>query len=121
MKEEKHQFIFERLKIWELSVDLAVDMYKITRAFPSDEKFGMISQIRRASTSVSANLAEGRTRKSNKEKARFFEIAYGSAMEVMNFLIIAERLSYINQQQLNEFRIRINELTNKINSYYNKL
>jgi four helix bundle protein len=81
----------------------------------------MVSQIRRAATSVSANLAEGRTRKSDKEKARFFEIAYGSAMEVMNFLIIAERLNYIDEQQLTKFRKQINELTNKINAYHKKL
>ncbi|MEM1328199.1 MAG: four helix bundle protein [Bacteroidota bacterium] len=121
MKEEKYEFIFERLGIWQLSVDVAVDLYKLTKGFPKEELYGIVSQIRRAATSVSANLAEGRTRKSNKEKARFFEIAYGSAMEVMNFIIISERLGYIDQQESNNYRIRISELTNKINSYYNKL
>jgi len=73
--EEKHLYPFEKLEIWRLSVEIATKIYAITTSFPGEEKFGIISQLRRAATSVSANLAEGASRLSNKDKARFFQIA----------------------------------------------
>ncbi len=116
-----HKYPFEKLTIWELSVDLTVKIYKVSGAFPSEEKFGVTSQIRRAANSVSANIAEGASRLSSKDKARFFQIAYSSLMETLNFLIIANKLDFLDIEKLNQFRSDIEELSNKINAYHKKL
>lgn len=88
---------FEKLNIYVLSIELATEIYKTTKFWSSDEKYGMISQIRRASTSVGANIAAGVSRFFNKEKARFIEIAFGSLMEVIHFLNMGRILEYIDQ------------------------
>ena len=91
-------------------------VYKITKTFPSDERFGLVSQLRRASVSVSSNIAEGSGRTSFKEQARFSEISFGSLIEVLNQLILSNDLEYITENELNEFREIIEEIGNKINS-----
>lgn len=65
------QFYFERLEVWQEAKSFVKDIYLITAGFPSDEKFGIVSQMRRASTSICANVAEGMSRKTEKDKARF--------------------------------------------------
>lgn len=83
------EFYFERLKVWEESREMVEIIYKVTSQFPKEEKYALTSQIRRATTSISANIAEGMTQQSDKSKARFINIAFGSAIEVINFLILA--------------------------------
>ncbi len=112
---------FEKLEIYNLSVELAVDVYSLTKSWPSEEKFGMISQIRRASTSIGANIAEGVSRFSNKEKARFIEIAFGSTMEVIHFLNLAVRFDYIDSATLEKMKLQSLELSNKINAFHKRL
>ena len=112
---------FDKYEIYHLAVDLSVDIYKLTKEWPSDEKFGMISQIRRAVTSVGANIAEGTSRFSEKEKARFIEISYGSLMEVYHFLHTAQRLEMITEKQLEELKPVIGKLSNKINAFHKRL
>jgi four helix bundle protein len=90
-------FNFERLDAWQAAVEFADAAYAVTRTFPADERFGLTSQIRRASVSVSANLAEGSSRSSKREFKRFIEIAYASLMEVVSHLFIAKRLTFINE------------------------
>lgn len=92
----------------------------MTKSFPTEEKFGLISQLRRASTSISANIAEGMSRDA-KEKLRFLQIAYGSLMEVLNFLIISYNLQFITEDKYLQIRMQIQELTNKINAFYKNL
>lgn len=75
-------FAFERLIVYEKSLQLVKDIYAITKLFPETEKFGLCSQLQRAIISVPSNIAEGVCRMSAKEKTRFIEIAYGSLMEV---------------------------------------
>ena len=75
-------FAFERLIVYEKSLQLVKDIYAITKLFPETEKFGLCSQLQRAIISVPSNIAEGVCRMSTKEKTRFIEIAYGSLMEV---------------------------------------
>lgn len=116
-----HRYPFEKLEIWELSVSLTVRIYKITSSFPSEEKFGIISQLRRAANSVSANIAEGASRLNAKDKARFFQMSYSSLMEVLSFLIISEKLSFMSHNELIETRKYIEELSNKLNAYHKKL
>lgn len=82
------------LDVWKMSMDFVVDIYKLTRKFPSDEKFGLTSQLRRAAVSVPSNIAEGAGRKGVREYIQFLYIALGSLSELDTQLIIAERLGY---------------------------
>lgn len=86
---------FEQLNAWQKSIDLAVIVYKNTDSFPKTEQFGITNQLRRASSSVSANIAEGFGRKSNKDKSYFYTVAYGSLMETKSFLLLSEKLGFI--------------------------
>ena len=85
----------KELKIWNKSVELAVKIYNISSSFPSDERFGLISQCRRASVSISANISEGAGRNTKGEFRQFLGIANGSSYELQTQLIIAERLGFI--------------------------
>ena len=107
-------FSFEKLDVWQLSRKLSIKVYELSRKFPEEEKFGLRSQIRRAVISVSSNIAEGSSRSSGIEQARFTEIAYGSLLEVLNQLILASDLNYIDDENVNEFRAQIDELMNKM-------
>lgn len=87
---------FEDLTTWQESQNLAVAVYSITKSFPKDEQFGITSQIRRAVSSISANIAEGFGRSTTKDKLQFMTIAYGSLLETKNFIYLAEKLEYID-------------------------
>jgi four helix bundle protein len=82
------------LKIWQLGMDVAEQVYDLTKAFPDCERFGLISQLRRAAVSVPANIAEGNARSSTKEYLRYLSIAVGSLAEVETFLDLSLRLHY---------------------------
>ena len=94
-----HEYNFEKLEIWKLAIQLAVNVYKTTKKFPASEKFGLVSQLRRSSSSISSNIAEGVSRFSTKDKARFIEIAYGSTIEVLNHFILSKELEFIDQEE----------------------
>lgn len=113
-----YQFGFEKLEVWQLSKDLCKDIYKITKNFPVDERFGITAQLNRSVISVPANIAEGSARLGLKEKKHFYTIAYGSLMEVTSFLIIAKDLNYINVEKLEELKDRISKISNKLNALY---
>lgn len=91
---------FEDLTVWQESQLFAVDIYKTTKTFPKDEIFAMTSQLRRAASSISANIAEGFGRSSINDKLHFYTMAYGSLLEVKNFLYLAEKIGYINKHDL---------------------
>ena len=95
------------------------EVYTLSKAFPDDEKFGMVSQIRRACVSVNCNVAEGSSRHSGKDQARFTEIAYGSLLEVLNLLLIASDLSYVKEEEVDRLRPMVEELSNKLNALRN--
>ncbi len=88
-------FRFEKLDVWQKAVDFASNVYRITGQFPADERFGLTSQMRRASVSVSSNIAEGSSRSSDVDFARFVEIAYGSLMEVVSQAVIAKNQCFM--------------------------
>jgi four helix bundle protein len=98
---------FRDLKVWEKSHALTLDVYKATRNFPSDERFGLTSQVRRAASSIPANIAEGCGRNTGPELRRFLEIAMGSASEVEYHLLLARDLSLLP----NEIHERLNDQT----------
>ena len=114
-----YQYSFEKLDVWQQSRALVKEVYKITEGFPVEEKYGLTSQIRRASISVSSNLAEGAARKTAKDQAHFSTIAYGSLMELLNQLILASDLDYITNEVVVKTRPRIEEIGNKLNSLRN--
>jgi len=112
-------FAFERLEVWQLARTFQKQAYMLIEAFPSYEKYNLVDQIRRATTSIALNLAEMTSRTSYKEQAHYSEIAYGSAIEVYCSFLLSFDLGYISNSQLEEIKIRISELSNKINSLKN--
>lgn len=112
-------FSFEKLEVWQKSRSLLMLVYQVTDSFPKDERFGLISQMRRSCLSISSNLAEGSARKTNKDKAHFTSMAFSSAMEFLNQWIIAKDLVYISDQQYETVRAQLEEITNMLNGLRN--
>ena len=94
-------FNFEKLDVWQKAIDFADLIYNRTRTFPPDERLGLTNQLRRAAVSISSNIAEGSSRSSKGDFARFVEIATGSVFEVVSQAFIAQRQRLLNE---NEFR-----------------
>ena len=90
-------FRFEKLDVWQKAVDFADRVYVVTCGFPVEERFGLTSQMRRASVSISSNIAEGSGRSSNKDFAHFVEVGYGSLMEAVSQTQVAFRQSFLNE------------------------
>lgn len=87
------------LEVWNLSLDLVTKIYNLTKSFPEDEKFGLISQMRRCSVSIPCNISEGAGRGSTKEFIRYLQIAKGSLAELDTELEIANRLGYLKENK----------------------
>jgi four helix bundle protein len=111
----------KELKIWNKAIDLSVCTYQATANFPSDERFGLISQSRRAAVSISSNIAEGAGRNSHKEFNNFLGMANGSAYELQTQLIISNRLNLLNDDILNSLLKQIDELQKMIYAFQNML
>ncbi|WP_246516214.1 four helix bundle protein [Aequorivita echinoideorum] len=92
-------FSFEKLNVWQKSRQLSIKINEITQEFPSEERFGLSSQMRRASVSISSNIAEGSGRHSFKDQARFTEIAYSSVLELLNQVILSNDLKYLADEE----------------------
>jgi len=119
MVKKSFKFGFEKLVVWQQSIEFVRKIYKSTTNFPKTELYGLTSQIKRAAISIPANIAEGSTRKSFKDQARFSEIAFGSLIETLNHLIIAEQLNYLSSEILDELRLDIENLSRQINALKN--
>jgi four helix bundle protein len=113
------EFSFEKLDVWKDAKDFVVKIYRLTEVYPNDEKFGLVHQIRRASLSLTNNIAEGTSRRTNKEKIRFIEIAFSSLMEVLNCLIISKELNLIEENIFLELRTDVEKISNKLNALAN--
>src|SRR5438034_8968451 len=92
-------FNFEKLDVWQKAIDFADLIYNETRRFPAEERFGLTNQLRRAAVSISSNIAEGSSRSSKTDFARFTEIAAGSLFEAVSQSFIARRQSFSNEDQ----------------------
>lgn len=103
-----HQF--KQLGIWKKSRLLCSKIYNITATFPSEEKFGITNQLRRASVSIPSNIAGGSSKNSNKDFARFLEIAIGSAYEVETQLLISSDLGFITEENTIELANLLEEI-----------
>jgi four helix bundle protein len=109
----------QELKIWNKAIDLSVEVYQATSDFPADERFGLISQSRRAAVSIPSNIAEGAGRNSKKEFANFLGIANGSSYELQTQLIISNKLNLLNNDILENLLKQIDELQ-KMNYAFQK-
>lgn len=113
----KHSF--EKLEVWQDSIDLVEVIYKITKDFPVDERFGLTNQMRRCSVSIASNLAEGTSRITQKDKSHFSTIAFSSTMELLNQVIISKRLNFIDNDGYEKLHIQLLMISNKINALRN--
>ena len=101
---------YEHLDIWKKSVVLTGDIYRLTSTFPKSELFGLTSQLRRASVSIPSNIAEGSSRKSKKDYARFIEISIGSLNEIESLLFVSHQLDFIDAKTLADYKLKVNEI-----------
>ena len=101
---------YKELKVWQKGYKLCLKIYRITNEFPDDEKFGLISQIRRAAVSVVSNIAEGYGRKTTAEYLRYLYIAYGSNCELETQILLSGDLDYIENVELKEIIKKIQEV-----------
>ncbi|HZB87649.1 MAG TPA: four helix bundle protein [Terracidiphilus sp.] len=109
------------LAVWQKAIDLTVCIYRLTKGFPKDELYGLVSQLRRAAVSVGSNIAEGRGRLSQREFRQFLGIALGSVFEIRTQLVVARRLEMGNQAEIDEAAALSEEVSKMLTSLINKL
>ncbi|MBI5402566.1 MAG: four helix bundle protein [Ignavibacteriae bacterium] len=115
--EEKSK-CFENVKLWQKAHKFVLDIYKITKQFPREELYGLTSQIRRASVSITANFVEGFKKKSISDKARYYNIAQGSLNETKYYLRLVKDLEYYDTTELNN---ELEEIAKMLEAYTNAL
>lgn len=111
-----YTFSFEKLDVWNKSRLLTKNIYNLTREYPEVEKFGLVSQLRRAAISICSNIAEGSSRKTKKDQVHFYNIAFSSLMETLNQLIISNDLDYIGISALSDSRKEIHSIALMLNA-----
>jgi len=102
---------YRNLIVWQKSVALVTDIYTLTKSFPQEEKFGIVSQLNRASVSIPSNIAEGWGRESSKNYLQFLRISRGSLMETETLLEISKNLNYINESEFKAISDNIEEVS----------
>lgn len=110
-------FGFQKLQIYQLAKEIVKYNYKLTKKLPNEEKFALVQQMNRAAVSIPSNIAEGTSRKSNKDKAHFINISYGSMMELVCQMEIALELGYIEQSEYDEFVKMTKNLSVKMSNF----
>ena len=115
------RFRFEQLTVWQKAVEFADSIYEVTSKFPSDERFGLTNQLRRASVSVSSNIAEGSSRGSNRDYSRFIEIAYGSVMEIVSQLHVSRKRQFLSEEMFDELCVKADELARMLSGLKSSL
>ena len=112
---------FKELLMWQKSHAFVLAVYKITDKFPQTEKFGLVSQFRRAAVSILANIAEGYRRRGKADKLRFFNISQGSLEECRYYIVLSFDLKFINEQEQNNLDSLIEDASKLLNMYCVKL
>jgi len=107
---------FTELKVWQRSHELTLEAYRVTAGFPSAERFGLISQLRRAAASIPTNIAEGSKRESNQEYARFLNIAEGSLAETEYLVMLSRDLGFLARDSADELLKEITEIARMLNA-----
>ncbi|MEA2114804.1 MAG: four helix bundle protein [Thermodesulfobacteriota bacterium] len=112
---------FKELQVWQKSHLVVIEIYRITKAFPSDERFGLVSQIRRSAASVPANIAEGCVRKGDRDFSRFLSIAAGSASETQYHLLLSHELKFLGKNDYMEIDRQIKEVKRMLYGFMKRL
>jgi four helix bundle protein len=112
---------FKNLKVWTKAHELTLAIYKRTRVFPHEELYGLTSQIRRASASIAANIAEGCGRRSDPEMKRFVQISRGSASELEYHLLLARDLHFLGGLEFNELEAKVFEIQRMLTALAQRL
>jgi len=112
---------FRQLMVWQRSHQLVLRIYKMTSTFPADERYGLISQMRRSCTSIPTNIAEGCGRRTDRELAQFSQIAMGSASELEYQLLLARDLGYLPQDQYQPIHNELVEIKKMLNRFIARL
>jgi len=112
---------FRNLKIWQKGMELVLLVYELANLLPTEEKYGLRSQITKAVISIPSNIAEGCSRSSDKDFKRFLEISLGSSFELETQLLIIEQMNLIDKDKLKHIKNLLNEEQKMINGFVNKL
>lgn len=108
---------FTEMPVWKLAFELLLKIYKITKNFPADERFGLTSDMRRSSNSVTHNIAEGFGRYETRDKTRFYKISRGSAYELMSQILVAYALTYIKDKNMKDELLKMcRDIIKELNS-----
>lgn len=113
----KRKHNFKNLIVWQKSVDLAVKVYQLTKSFPAEEKFGITSQMRRASVSVPSNIAEGTAKSSSKALSNSLGTSLGESYELETQAIIAQRVGLLTNEVFSDLESDISEVQRMINGF----
>lgn len=111
-----HVYSFEKLQVWQETRRLTKSVYIITLKYPEAERFGLISQMRRAAISVGSNIAEGSSRKTSKDQSHFYTIAFSSLLELLSQLIVSYDLGYVDDTHYSELRVSIEQISKQISA-----
>ena len=112
---------YTNLQIWQQAMELVEEIYKLTKTFPADEKYGLIYQMNRAAVSIPSNIAEGAGRCSKKDFSHFISISIGSMFELNTQLVLSERLGFIDNTQCEKLQESLDNLQRMAVSFKNKL
>jgi four helix bundle protein len=112
------EYSFENLEVWQMSRELVKDIYLVTSRFPQEEKLGLTNQLRRASISVSSNIAEESIRWSKIDHTKFYEIAFVRLIEILNQLILSADLGFLSEEWLKKLKAKISRLGGLLTALY---
>ncbi len=112
---------FRKLNVWILGMEIVKDIYLLTKDLPAYEQYGLTNQIRRAAISIPSNIAEGSSRKTNPDFARFLEVALGSSFEIETQLLIANELNYLKIEQTSDVLNKLSILQKQVNALITKV
>jgi four helix bundle protein len=114
-------YTFKNIKVWQKAHELVLEIYKVTKMFPSSEKYGLTAQIRRAGASVATNIVEGYKRRSDKDFAHFLNMADSSLEETKYHLLLAYDLEYVEKNYHEQLLILANEIGRMLSGFQKKL
>ncbi|HVZ97209.1 MAG TPA: four helix bundle protein [Chitinophagaceae bacterium] len=112
---------YKELIIWQKGIEIVKTTYILIKKFPAEEKFGIVSQITRAAVSIPANIAEGSSRNSDKDYARFLQLFLGSAFEVQTYLVIAIEMNWARFEEIEKLELLLEEEIKMIHRFINTL
>ena len=112
---------YKELIIWKKGIEIVKSIYQVVKQFPPEEKYGVVSQITRAAISIPANIAEGSSRNSDKDYARFLQLALGSAFEVQTYLVVAKEMNMANTSDIEQIEVQLEEEIKMIHKFIKTL